>query len=128
MVDLPFAVLHARGAFAHAESFANEFVRAFRIRRVELANEGIDRVFLEALQFLESLDGRLASIDDEGGDALSGGGAGDIRVKAFAAFDEVGKNFDWSLSGVGIDLRRDRRGRAVFDGNIARRAELRAEF
>ena len=121
-------VLHARCAFAHAEGLAHEFVGFFCIRRGEFPDEGINRVFLEALEFLEALDWSRAAVNDESGYSLTGGGAGDVGVEAFAALDEVGENFDRSLCGVGVHLCGDGGRRAVFYGDIAFGAELRAEF
>ena len=121
-------VFHAGGAFAHAESLADEFVGFFCVRGREFPDEGVDRVFLEAFELFETLHRSRFAVHDESGDALTGGGAGDIRVEAFAALDEVGKNFDWSLGGVAIHFRSDGGRCAVFHSDIARRAELGAEF
>ena len=85
-------------------------------------------MFLEALEFFETLHRSRFAVNDQGDDALTGCGAGDIRVEAFAALDEVGKNFDRALGCAGIDFRCDGGRCAVFDSDIARWAELGAEF
>ena len=118
----------AGGAFAEAEGLADEVVGFFQIRRVEFANDGIDGVFLKALEFLEGVHGDAVAIDDEGFNALAGGGAGDLGVEAFAAFHEVREDFNRALGGVGADFLGDGGGGAAGDGDIAVGAKLGAEF
>ena len=118
----------AGGAFAKAEGLAHEVVGFFQIRRIEFADDGVDRVFLEALEFLEGVHGDAVAIDDKSFDALAGGGAGDLGVEAFAALHEVREDFDRALGGAGADLLGDGGGGAARNGDIALGAKLGAEF
>ena len=121
-------IFYAGGAFADFQGLANEVVGCFGVRFSEFADERIDRVFLKAFEFLESLDSHEFAIDEKHRYALASCCAGDVGVIAFAGFNEIRKESDLTRSGFFRDLGGNRCRGATFYGDIAIWAILNTQF
>src|SRR5665213_3145653 len=117
-----------RGAAADLECALDEVARLENALRINLADDRVDRVFLETFELRELLDADEPAIDEERVKALALGPARHFGVEPFARFDERREHLERAAAGGRFELPNDGGERLLFHRQIAIRTKLRPGF
>src|SRR5450432_1584331 len=101
-------------AAADLESALHQVARLQNSLRVDDADDRIDRVFLETLEFTKLAHRYQLPIDEEGIEPLSFGPTSDLGVKTLACFDERREHLQRPASSRGLHLPNDFRDTLFF--------------
>ena len=123
-----FRVEQMRRAATDIECALHEIARFQNSFRVDHADDDIDRVFFETLEFAKLRDRNQLAIDKERVESLPFRPARDIGVKTFSRFDERREHLELAAFRRGLDLFHDRGETLFFDRQIAIRTKLRSGF
>ncbi len=123
-----FRIEQMRRAAADLEGALREIARFHNSLGIDHADNDVDGVFLEALQFSKLRDRNELPIDKESVESLTLGPARDIGVKSFSRFDQRREHLERAALRRRLDLFHDRGQTLFFDRQIAVRTKLRSGF
>ena len=123
-----FRVEQMRGAAADLERALHQIARFKDAFRINHPDDGVDRVFLEALEFAKLRDRDQLAIDVERVKALSLGPARHFGVKTFARLDQRREHLERTAPRCCFHLPNDRGDALFFHRQIAVRAILSARL
>ena len=117
-----------RRAAADLERALRKIARFQNSFRIDRADDDIDGVLLEALEFAKLRDRNELAIDEERVEALAFGPACDIGMETFSRFHERREHLERSAFCRGLNLFHDRGETLLLHRQIAVRTKLRSGF